>query len=109
VERLFVNFELNSEFFIILGLFLTIAFIIAIIIVLFVNRINTLRLILDQAKEIDEAKSQKISELEAQLQQERIDNANLKKELEYFSQGKEKFKAYKEQVDKIQSTDLIDV
>ena len=109
MERLFANFELNSEFFIILGLFLTIAFIITIIIVLFVNRINTLKLILDQAKEIDEAKSQKISELEAQLQQERIDNANLKKELEYFFQGKEKFRTYKEQADKIQSTDLIDV
>ena len=92
MERLFANFELNSEFFIVLGLFLTIAFIIAIIIVLFVDRINTLKLTLNQAKEIDKAKSQKINELEAQLRQERINNANLKKELDYFSKAKEKFK-----------------
>ena len=92
MERLFANFELNSEFFIALGLFLVIAFIIAIIIVLFMDRINTLKLILDQAKEIDKIKTQKINELEAQLRQERINNANLKKELEYFSKTKGKFK-----------------
>lgn len=102
MDRLFANFELNSELFIVLGLFLTIAFIITIIIVLFMNKVNTLQMILDQAKEIDEAKIQKISALEAQLQEERIESSHLKKELEYFSQSKEKLKASKEQVQTLQ-------
>jgi len=88
---------MNSEFFILIGLFLTITFLITIIIVVFVSKIKTLKSFLEQAKEIDKAKIAKISKLEVMLQEQKIQNINLEKELEYFVQNKielQKSKAY---------------
>lgn len=103
MERLFSNFQFNSELFIIVGLFLTIAFIITIIIVTFMSRIKTLEFILEQAKEIDEAKINKIAELNEELQTARLENANLYRELEFFAQTKEEIKGYKEQITHMQT------
>jgi len=83
-----MNFELNTEFFIMIGMFLTIAFIITIIIVYFMTKVNTLSSFLEQAKEIDEVKVEKISALETLLQEEKIYNVNIMKQLEYFEKNK---------------------
>jgi DNA recombination protein RmuC len=90
LDKIFANFQLNTEFFIILGLFFTIALIIAIIIVFFVTKIQTLNYFLDQAKEIDEAKIAKISALEIEIQEEKMQNIALEKELDQFTQAKER-------------------
>jgi len=79
---------MDSEFFILVGLFFTITFLITIIIVVFVTKIKTLNSFLEQAKEIDKAKIAKVSQLEVMLQEEKIQNINLEKELEYFIKNK---------------------
>ncbi len=84
-----INFEFNTEFFIMMGMFLTITFIITIIIVYFMTKVNRLNLFLEQAKEIDENKIEKISTLEIQLQEEKIYNINIMKQLKYFEKNKE--------------------
>lgn len=84
-----MNFELNTEFFIMIGMFLTIAFMITIIIVYFMTKVNTLSSFLEQAKEIDEVKIEKISALEIQIQEEKIYNINIMKQLKYFEKNKE--------------------
>ena len=84
-----MDFEFNTEFFIMMGMFLTITFIITIIIVYFMTKVNRLNLFLEQAKEIDENKIEKISTLEIQLQEEKIYNINIMKQLKYFEKNKE--------------------
>ena len=83
-----MNFELNTEFFIMIGMFLTITFIITIIIVYFITKVNALNSFLEQAKDIDETKIEKISALEIQIQKEKIYNINIMKQLEYFEKNK---------------------
>jgi len=83
-----MNFEFNTEFFIMIGMFLTIAFMITIIIVYFMTKLNTLNAFLDQAKEIDDAKIDKIAQLEIQLQEEKIFNINIMKEMDAFESSK---------------------
>ncbi len=90
MDKVFSNFQFNTEFFILLGLFLTITFMITIIIVFFVTKVRTLNYFLDQAKEIDEAKIARISALEKALQEEKMLHHTFEKELEDFSQSKEK-------------------
>lgn len=84
-----MNFEFNTEFFIMMGMFLTITFIITIIIVYFMTKVNRLNSFLEQAKEIDENKIEKISTLEILLQEEKIYNINIMKQLKYFEKNKE--------------------
>ncbi len=84
-----MNIEFNTEFFIMMGMFLTITFIITIIIVYFMTKVNKLNLFLEQAKEIDENKIEKISTLEIQLQEEKIYNINIMKQLKFFEKNKE--------------------
>jgi DNA recombination protein RmuC len=84
-----MNLEFNTEFFIMMGMFLTITFIITIIIVYFMTKINRLSLFLEQAKEIDESKIERISTLEILLQEEKIYNINIMKQLKYFEKNKE--------------------
>lgn len=84
-----MNFELTTEFFIMIGLFLTITFMITIIIVYFLTKVKTLSSFLGEAKEIDEAKNEKISALEIQLQEEKIYNINIMSELKNFEKNRE--------------------
>ena len=94
---------MNSEFFILIGLFLTITFLITIIIVVFVTKIKTLNSFLEQAKEIDKAKIAKISQLEVMLQEEKIQNINLEKELESFFKNKIELQQSKTYVDNLKN------
>lgn len=80
---------MNNEFFIILGLFLLITFLISTIIVIFLSKIKTLRDILEQAKAIDNAKEEKIKLIDNAWTEEKILNIELKRELEYLEKSKE--------------------
>ena len=71
-------------------LFLLITFLISTIIVIFLSKIKTLTEILEQAREIDTAKEDKISFLDEVLQEEKIVNIDLKRDLEYLEQSKVK-------------------
>lgn len=82
-----------------IGLFLTITFIITIIIVYFMTKVNTLSSFLEEAKEIDEAKIEKISTLEIQLQEEKIYNINIMKQLEDFEKNKQTLSSKEEDIE----------
>jgi len=84
-----MNFELTTEFFIMIGLFLTITFMFTIIIVYFLTKIKTLSSFLREAKEIDESKNEKISTLEIKLQDEKIYNINIMNQLKNFEKNRE--------------------
>jgi len=101
LDQLFANFEMNNEFFIILGLFLLITFLISTIIVIFLSKIKSLSGILEQAKEIDNAKSIKITSLDKELTEERILNIELKRELEFFSKSKKQLQLSEEVITKL--------
>ncbi len=76
---------------------------ITIIIVFFVTKVRTLNYFLDQAKEIDEAKIARISGLEKQLQEEKMLNHSLEKELEAFSKSKEKIQELNNHIDHLKN------
>lgn len=82
-----MNFELTTEMVIMIGLFLIITFMITIIIVYFLTKIKSLNAFLEQAKEIDDIKNEKISALEIQLQEEKIYNINIMTKLKNFDQN----------------------
>jgi DNA recombination protein RmuC len=98
LDKLFANFEMNNEFFIILGLFLLITFLISTIIVIFLSKIKSLSEILEQAKEIDNAKDVKIASLDKLWTEEKILNIDLKRELEYFSKSKKQLQISEETI-----------
>jgi len=89
---------MNNEFFIILGLFLLITFLISTIIVIFLSKIKSLTSILEQAKEIDNAKDTKIALIDKAWTEEKILNIDLKRELEYFSKTKEQLQLSEENI-----------
>jgi DNA recombination protein RmuC len=80
---------MNNEFFIILGLFLLITFLISTITVIFLSKIKTLTAILEQAKEIDNAKEEKIALIDSAWTEEKISNIEMKRELEFYKESKE--------------------
>ena len=69
-----------------------ISFIITIIIVFFISKINTLNAILDQAKEIDKFKIAKISTLKKELEDIKLEKAELIQELEFLPKNIEELK-----------------
>jgi len=89
---------MNNEFFIILGFFLLITFLISTIIVIFLSKIKSLTSILEQAKEIDNAKDTKIALIDKAWTEEKILNIDLKRELEYFSKTKEQLQLSEENI-----------
>jgi DNA recombination protein RmuC len=92
---------MNSNFFVMMGLFLLITLLISTIVVIFMTRIKTLSAILEQAKVIDRAKIAKIEQLEVLLQDEKFCNKGLVRELEYFEKNKEKQQALKAMVSEL--------
>ena len=92
---------MNNEFFIILGLFLLITFLISTIIVIFLSKIKTLTSILDRAKEIDNAKDAKIALIDKSWTEEKILNIDLKRELEFFSKSKEQLRLSEETISRL--------
>jgi len=94
---------MDAEFFILMSLFFAISFLITIIIVYFLSKINSLNTILDQAKEIDEAKIAKISRLEGELERERSKSADLSRELKFIAKNEQRLNSALESVDNLQS------
>ena len=103
MDRVFANFQMDAEFFILMSLFFAISFLITIIIVYFLSKINSLNTILDQAKEIDEAKIAKISLLESELEEERTKSDKLSRELQFIAKNEQKLNSALENVDTLQS------
>jgi len=98
---LFANFQLDNTFYIAVGLFLLITILISTIIVVFMSRISRLEAILEQAKAVDNAKEERMSEFYEAFQEERSKNMGLEKELEYFSESKEKIKEYESKIERL--------
>ncbi len=92
---------MDNAFYIGLGLFLLITILISTIIVFFMSRIARLEAILDQAKAVDNAKEERMSEFYEAFQEERTKNMSLEKELEYFSESKEKIKEYELRIERL--------
>ena len=90
---------MGNEFFIAIGLFLLITVLISTIIVLFLSKINRLEAILEQAKAIDNAKEERITEFYEAFQDERKKTTELEKELEYLSLSKEKLQEFELKVE----------
>jgi chromosome segregation ATPase len=99
----FANFQLDAEFFILISIFFAISLLITIIIVFFVTKVNSLHKILEQAKEIDEAKILQISLLKAELEEERIKSTDLGRELLFIQKNEERLKDALKSVDTLRS------
>ncbi|NEW61724.1 hypothetical protein GSY74_10540 [Sulfurovum sp. bin170] len=102
MDKVFANFQMDAEFFILMSLFFSISLLITIIIVYFLAKVNALNTILDQAKEIDEAKIARISLLENELQEERIKSADLSRELLFIPKNEERLKNALKSVESLQ-------
>ena len=102
MDKVFANFQMDAEFFILMSLFFAISLLITIIIVYFLSKINSLNTILDQAKEIDEAKIAKIALLESELEDEKSKSEKLSRELQFIAKNEKRLKEALESVDSLQ-------
>jgi len=108
LDKLFSSFHFNTEFFIFIGLFLIISFVITIIIVFFLSKINTLNSILDQAKEIDEFKIAKIASLEEELEEAQSKVSELSRELQFLPKNREKLKEAMQTIEELRDKLLLE-
>lgn len=102
MDKVFANFQIDTEFFILMSLFFAISFLITIIIVYFLSRINSLNTILEQAKEIDEAKIAKISILEKELEETKSKSADLSRELRFIPKNEQRLKEALDTIESLQ-------
>ena len=91
MDRVFANFQIDNDFYLMLFLFLLITIIISTVIVISLSKIQTLTAILDRAKEIDHAKEERIAFLDESLSEEKMQNFRIKRNLEHFEEIKEKY------------------
>jgi len=102
MDKLFSSpFQFNTEFFIMVGIFLIISFIITIIIVFFLSEINRLNAILNKAKEIDRYKIAKIANLEEELKEAKFKISELTKELRFLPKNRYKLKDAMETIEEL--------
>ncbi len=90
MSTFFSDFQINTEFYILVGIFFTLTLLITIIIVVFLTKIKSLKNILYQAKDIDEAKKAKIAKLEKELNSEKKKSEELSRELRFLPKNKER-------------------
>ncbi|CAA6812122.1 MAG: DNA recombination protein RmuC [uncultured Sulfurovum sp.] len=95
------EFQTENTFYIGLGLFLLITILISTIIIFFISRVSKLEAILEQAKEVDKAKEERMTEFYEAFQEERSKNMGLERELEYFSESKVKIKEYELKIEQL--------
>ncbi len=107
MNNLFSNFHINTEFYITMGVFFLITFIITIIIVFFISKINSLNSILYQAIEIDKAKIAKISALEKELEEAKLKVAELTRELQFLPKNKDRLKEAQEHIQELKEQLLL--
>jgi len=103
LEELVADFELNTEFFLVLGLFFTITLIITIVIVFFMTKVETLSAFLLQAKEMDEEKTTRILALERALKEEKTVVLRLEKELVRLREAQAKIEILSEHIDHLKN------
>ena len=101
MDKILSSFEFNSEFFVMIGIFLIISLIITIIIVFFVSEVNRLNAILNKAKEIDKYKIAKIDKLEKELEEARYKISELNRELKFLPKNRYKLKDAMQTIDKL--------
>ena len=92
MERVFAGFQIDNDFYIMVFLFLLITIVITTVIVVFLSKIQTLTAILEQAKEIDQAKEERLSFLDEALTQEKIENIRIKEELKYLENSEKRLR-----------------
>jgi len=97
---------MSNELIIAIGLFLLITVLISTIIVVFLNKINRLEAILEQAKAIDNAKEERLTEFYEAFQDERTKTTELEKELEYLSKSKEKLERYELKIEELKESSV---
>jgi len=102
LDRVFANFHIDNDFYIMLFLFLLITILISTLIVVFVTKIHTLSIILDKAKEIDRAKEERLSFLNKAWNDAKINNIKLKKDLKHLEETKKKFQNAEKILSKLQ-------
>jgi len=107
LNSILTNFNLNSEVIIVGGIFFTLTLLISTIIVVFITKIKNLRYIIEQAKEIDRAKIEKIKRLEDEIEVYKKRSEELDRELKFLPRNKERLnsaleyiEALKEQMDR---------
>lgn len=103
MDRVFANFQIDNDFYLIAFLFLLITMIISILITVFVSRIEALRGIIEQAKEVDKAKEERLSFLNCALNDEKILNVKLKNRLKEFESIQEHFMVSKSILARLQN------
>ena len=84
-----------------IGLFLLITVLISSIIVIYMSKIHRLEAILDQAKAIDNAKEERLSEFYEAFQEERKKTTELEKELENFARSRKRLKEFEAKVEEL--------
>jgi len=104
LNNLLGNIAIDDNFSVVVLLLLLLIFLITTIVVIFLSKIKELEFILDQAKEIDRAKEDKIAFLDEALKDEKILNIDLKRDLEYYSKSKEKLQNAKIEIVKLKDT-----
>ncbi len=62
MNSLLADLNVDSKFIMVAGVFFTLTFLISTIIVIFITKIRSLKYIIEQAKEIDRAKIEKIND-----------------------------------------------
>lgn len=103
MDRVFANFQIDTNFYIIAFLFLLITMIVSILIIIFINRIETLRGLVEHAKEIDRAKEERLSFLNTALNEEKLLNVKLKGKLKEFNGLQNEFVTSQSIVRKLQN------
>lgn len=92
MERVFAGFQIDNDFYVMVFLFLLITVVITTVIVVFLSKIQTLTAILERAKEIDQAKEERLSFLDDALTLEKIENIKIKEELKYLENSEKRLK-----------------
>jgi len=107
LNSILTNLNLNSEVMIVGGIFFTLTFLITTIIVVFITKVKNLKYIIEQAKEIDRAKIEKIKRLEEEIEVYKKRSEELDRELKFLPRNKERLnsaleyiEALKEQMDR---------
>jgi len=102
MDRVFANFHMDDDFYVMLFIFLLITMLISTVIVIFLTKIQTLSTILEKAKAIDKAKEKRLAFLNMAWNDEKIENIKLKEELKYLEGSREKFINAEKIVNKLQ-------
>jgi len=101
LNKLLADLNLNPEFIIISGIFITLTLLITTIIVVFITKIKNLRYIIEQAKEIDNAKIEKIKRLEEEIEVYKKRSEELDRELKFLPRNRERLNSALEYIESL--------